>query len=101
MAAPRLRQTKVRTPLAHWRLQRGMTQREMWEAAGISRGTYLAMEHGRKKNPQVRLLANCATVLGVDVGELIGPDLRAWWKRYPESSVDEPEDPSALWRENE
>lgn len=86
--------------MAYWRLQRGMTQKEMWEAAGMSRRTYLDIEHGTNTNPQVRLLANCARVLDVDIGELIGPELRAWWKRYP-TSVDEPDDPRKLWRDSE
>jgi transcriptional regulator with XRE-family HTH domain len=94
--APRLEQTDIRTPLAEWRVKRGMTQRELYRAAGISRGTYIAMEQGRHDNPQIRLLANCAIVLGVDICQLIAPEWKEWWDRYdPDATA--PEEPSAFW----
>jgi len=90
-------QTNIRTPLAAWRVKRRMVQREVWEAAGLSRTVYLKLEHGAYKDPPLRRLNNCAIVLGVPLEELIEPQWREWWKRQP-GEPDRPADPSALWR---
>lgn len=96
--ARRLEQTNIRTPLAAWRVKRGMTQRELYQAAGLSRSVYNKLERGDYPDPPLRWLSNCAIVLGVDLAELIQPEWREWWKPadgYP----DPPEDPSRLWRQ--
>lgn len=95
--ARRLEQTKVRTPLAEWRLKRGMTQKELREAAGITRTVYGRLERGEHPDPPLRLLSNCAIVLGVPVEELLQPEWREWWKPQP-ADPDPPADPSDLWR---
>ncbi len=73
-----------------------MTQKEMWEATGMSRATYLKLEQGRYANPPVRYLGNCAIVLGCDLAALIEPRWRTWWKRFT-NDPDEPARPSDLW----
>jgi transcriptional regulator with XRE-family HTH domain len=73
-----------------------MTQREVYEAALISRGTYIAMEQGRHDNPPIRPLANCAIVLGVDICELIAPEWKKWWDKYDKEATG-PDDPSEFW----
>jgi len=74
-----------------------MTQREMWQATGLARATYLRLEHDLDENPPIRYLANCAIVLGCQVEDMIEPTWRAWWKRLP-NEPDAPERPERLWR---
>jgi transcriptional regulator with XRE-family HTH domain len=74
-----LKQTRARTRLARRRLAAGVTQRQMWEALGVSRATYLRLEHGRMDNPSLRLLQNCAIALGCALDDLIEDDWRRWY----------------------
>ena len=74
-----LNQTRVRTRLARLRVAVGVTQRQMWEALGVSRATYVRLEQGRLVNPPLRLLQNCAIALGCDLDELIEPEWREWY----------------------
>jgi transcriptional regulator with XRE-family HTH domain len=96
--ARRLEQTNIRTPLAEWRVKRGMTQRELWQAAGVSRTVYLKLERGDYQDPPLRRLNNCALVLGVELDELIQPEWREWWRPLKGDPAP-PEDPAALWRQ--
>jgi transcriptional regulator with XRE-family HTH domain len=76
------------------RLLRGMTRREIWEATGITRGSYLYLEHGMLRGPSIRALANCAIVLGCKLEDLIEPEWRRWQQfeggprrpKHPEAS---------------
>lgn len=95
--ARRLEQTNVRTPLAAWRVKRGMTQRELAAAAGLSRSVYNKLERGDYPEPPLRRLNNCAIVLGVALEELIQPEWRKWWKPQP-GDPDPPEDPATNWQ---
>lgn len=95
--ARRLEQTNVRTPLARWRLERGPTQKELAQAAGLSRTVYNRLERGAYDDPPLRRLSNCAIVLGVPVEELLQPEWRQWWKPQP-GDPDAPTDPSATWK---
>lgn len=74
-----LTQTRPRTKLARLRMEGGATQREMWEAVGVSRATYLRLEHGKTINPPLRLLVNCAIALGCQLDELIEDPWREWY----------------------
>lgn len=72
----------------------------MCELTGISRGTYLRLDRGDNKNPRIRLLANCAKVLGDELVALIEPEWKDWFRAdsgYPA----EPDDPSVYWRDEE
>ena len=74
-------QTRPRTRLAAIRVARGVTQRQMWEAVGVSRATYVRLEHGGIDNPQLRVLQNCAIALGCGLDDLIEPSWREWYTR--------------------
>jgi transcriptional regulator with XRE-family HTH domain len=76
-----LTQTDARTKLARRRLARGVTQRQMWEAVGVSRATYVRLEHGRMDNPPLRLLVNCALALGCELNDVIEDAWRQWYTR--------------------
>lgn len=96
--AERVKQTKVRTPLAEARVRRGLTQTEVAAAAGMSRTTYNKLERGGFEAPPLRYLNNCAVVLGVArVEDLFEPRWRDWYQPQP-GDPPAPEDPSKLWR---
>ncbi|MGA2469273.1 MAG: helix-turn-helix transcriptional regulator [Solirubrobacteraceae bacterium] len=86
----------AQTKLAQARVRRGVTQEEMADATGISTATYWRLEHGRLSDPSIRLLANCALALGVEVEELIEDEWREWLvldQRRPH-----PPDAASFWR---
>lgn len=98
--APRRGASSAATKLAAVRLRRGMTQREVANATGISYATYQRLERGELDNPPLRYLTNCALVLGVRLGDLV-EDEWLQWKRF---DVDTPEPPTResrrrLWRD--
>ena len=73
--------TDARTKLAHRRLARGVTQRQMWEALGVSRATHLRLEQGRMDDRSLRLLVNCAIALDCRLDDLIEDEWRQWYTR--------------------
>jgi len=77
------------------RVRRGMTQQEMWQATGISRTSYIRLEHGGYRNPPLRSLSNCAIVLGCQLEDLI----EAKWREWLDFSADAPRpaQPPAAW----
>jgi transcriptional regulator with XRE-family HTH domain len=88
-------QTKVETKLAAWRVKRGMTQKELARAIGISLSSYYRLERGMNRNPPLGYLANAAIVLGCKLEDLIEDRWRSWhvlWQLNP------PERPKELWR---
>jgi transcriptional regulator with XRE-family HTH domain len=93
-----LEQTKPRTALARWRVKRGVTQSEMAAATGLSRTTYIKLEHGRFENPPIRYLANCALALGCEIDDLIETQWREWLA-FDEADAPRPPDQRVLWRE--
>ena len=74
-----LTQTNARTLLAHRRLAARLTQRQMWEALGVSKANYVRLEQGRLVNPPLRLLQNCAIALGCKLDDIIEPEWREWY----------------------
>jgi transcriptional regulator with XRE-family HTH domain len=88
--------TSSQSPLAWWRLRRGMTQEELAEAAGVPVASYRRMERGEVTAVNLAHLSNCAWVLGVDHTDLIDPDWLAW--RAPDAGPDEPPAPGSRWR---
>lgn len=96
-----LEQTQARTPLARMRLKRGVTQKQMWEATGISRSAYMRMERGTHPNPPIRYVANCAIALGCDIEDLIQDEWREWWVRAPGHEPAAPPDRREFWGEND
>jgi transcriptional regulator with XRE-family HTH domain len=91
-------QTKVETKLARKRVERGMTQEEVADAAGIRLSTYWKLERGRMENPGVRYFVNCAVVLGCKVEDLLDDELLEWWRPHLVWSPHRPESPKKLWR---
>lgn len=73
-----MEQTDIRTRIGYWRAQRGMTQREAWEAAGLTRSTYKALERGDMQHPPLRVLVNLALVFDVAFEELLEDDWKRW-----------------------
>jgi transcriptional regulator with XRE-family HTH domain len=59
------------------RLERGLYQDEVADAAGLSLTTYRKLETGRLANPKVQLLLRCAAALGCTVDDLIEPSWQA------------------------
>ena len=55
-----------------------MTQREVWEASGLTRSTYKALERGDVQHPPVRVLVNLALVFDVAFEELLEDDWKRW-----------------------
>jgi len=53
-----------------WRLRVGLSQVELASAAGVVRSAVTAVEDGRTKRPDDRILGVLASRLGVGVGEL-------------------------------
>jgi DNA-binding XRE family transcriptional regulator len=72
-----------------------MTQREMWEATGITRESYLYLEHGMLRSPSIRALNNRAIVLGCKLEDLIEPEWRRWLKL--DDGPPRPKHPERLW----
>jgi transcriptional regulator with XRE-family HTH domain len=96
----RRKASKASSKLAAVRLRRGMTQREVAAASGISYATYQRLERGEIDNPPLRYLTNCALVLGVRVGDLI-EDAWLQWMRFDEHTPPAPtkDQRSQRWRD--
>jgi DNA-binding XRE family transcriptional regulator len=60
------------TPLAFWRRRRGLTQAALADAVGISQA-YLAQIEGGKRTGDVKVYQRVASVLRVDVDDLLIP----------------------------
>lgn len=97
---PRRGASSATTKLAAVRLRRGMTQREVADATGISYATYQRLERGELDNPPLRYLTNCALVLGVRLGDLI-EDAWLQWKCFDADTPAAPtrESRRRLWRD--
>jgi transcriptional regulator with XRE-family HTH domain len=95
VSRPRQSQSKRATRLARLRTERGVSQRELAEATGISLATLRRLERGAKANPPLRYLSNCAIVLGVEVEELIEDSWRKW---LPMARKTRPRNPQSLWQ---
>lgn len=64
----------ARTRIARLRLQRGLSQREVADQAGLSIRTYRAIERGEVFDPGVRQVANIARVLQVEIAHACEPE---------------------------
>lgn len=53
------------------RNSKGLTQKQLAEAANLTRATVCAYENGRQKSPSLRTLRKLADVLEVDVSSLV------------------------------
>jgi transcriptional regulator with XRE-family HTH domain len=64
----------------------------MCEETGISEAQYWRLENLRLKHPSVRLYANCAIALGVELTDLLDDELKRWYP-FDYSTAPEPPDP--------
>ena len=64
------------------REHRGMTMRQLADAAGLHENTISNIEHGLK-HPRIETLAMLADALGVDLGQLISEKTRIAALRAP------------------
>lgn len=60
----------VRDNIVYYRTQRGFTQRELAEKAGLAQGTIAKYELGQK-TPSIGTLFRLAVALDVDASELV------------------------------
>jgi transcriptional regulator with XRE-family HTH domain len=95
MPARRDVQSKLATRLAERRIERGMSQRELADASGISIATLQRLERGLVENPPLRYLTNCALVLGCELDDLVEESWRTW---LPLARPEPPADPDSLWK---
>lgn len=89
--------TRSRTRLAVWRLRRGVMQKRLAEAVGMSPAAYRRLERDQVRDPSVRDLANLALALGVDLTDLLEPHWLKW--RAPSRSRTRPPSAEKLWRQ--
>lgn len=85
----------IGTNLKHAREAKKLTQREVWEAAGISKSSYTAYEAGRS-DPTGDVIVKLAKALGVTTDELlldeqersVSEDLAPILKRFEALPID-------------
>lgn len=66
------------SPLRRRREECGVTQKAMAKAIGVSEETYRRLESGKKDDPGVRLLHNCALALGTSLYKIIPEEWYGW-----------------------
>jgi transcriptional regulator with XRE-family HTH domain len=88
-------QAKATTRLARWRIERGIMQKDLAAAIGLSLTTYRELETGAMVNPPLRYLTNAAIALDVELAELIEPEWLEWMRIRGGTSA--PPDRDALW----
>jgi len=88
---------KMTTRLAVWRVHRGVSQRALAQAIGISLTAYRDMELGRSERPPpLGYLLNAAKLLGCRVWDLVERDT-AIWTVYDAAGAPAPLAPEDLW----
>jgi transcriptional regulator with XRE-family HTH domain len=88
--------TKPDTKLAHVRMRRGVSQKQLAEAIGISEPTYARLERGKMTSPPLGYLVNAALALDVPLDDLIEDRWREWHELRADRPV--PPAPDAFWR---
>ena len=71
--------TRSSSKLAALRVERGLSQRELAEKAGIPPHTYWKLEAGVTENPRIGHLVNCAIALDVDLRDVIEDEWFEFW----------------------
>ena len=89
------RTSAARTKIARKRLERGISQRALADAVGMTRSTYWRLEQGRNPNPPLGYLINLAIALDCRLLDLIEEE----WVRWHVLSPGAPRPPrrSELW----
>ena len=76
----RMLRSTSQTRLGRLRVDAGLTQADMAERTGLSASDYWRLEHNKSPHAvNLRALANCALVLGVELNELIEDEWREWY----------------------
>ena len=71
-------QGDAKTKLTKWRIERGLSQPQMVQFTGIPISSYQRLEEGNYVRFPYQQLRNCATVLGVELDELIEDRFKGW-----------------------
>jgi transcriptional regulator with XRE-family HTH domain len=82
--------------LARLRVERGVTQQQLAQAAGLPVSRIRELESGRESNPRIRWLMNCALALDVPFDALLEPEWQEWTTF--DTRAAEPPDHSKLLR---
>lgn len=64
-------QSKIAANIKRYRTERGVSQIELSQLAGVTYHTITKIESGANTNPTIETLAKIARALGVGVGELV------------------------------
>jgi transcriptional regulator with XRE-family HTH domain len=78
MAKPLRSHAKYLSRIALIRIARGVTQRELADAVGVSHKTLRRLESGQMEDPSLALLTNCALALKVRVEQITEPSWSEW-----------------------
>lgn len=62
----------INTYLQAWRLQRGLTQKDLAQQAGLTQAQVSRIE-GLRQTPTLKTIEKLAKTLGITVGEFLGP----------------------------
>lgn len=89
MPARKDRQSTGVSPIAHLRTSRGLTQKELADAVGLSVRTLARLEHEEVEDPPVGWFVNLSIALGVEPSDLLG-DAELQWKTYSEKTATPP-----------
>lgn len=73
--------------LKRLRSARGMTQKDVSQAAGISRAAFIGIENGATREPRVSNLQNIADVLGVHIVDLLAEPPELTTVRFRSNSI--------------
>jgi transcriptional regulator with XRE-family HTH domain len=76
-------QGELDTPLARARASKGVYQRELAEAVGISIASYRRLERGPVGNAPLWQYTNCAIALNVELEQLLGRKALTSWHPTP------------------
>jgi transcriptional regulator with XRE-family HTH domain len=69
----------METKLAHWRVYRGFSQKQLAKRTGIRLSTLQRLEQGAaKRPPDISRLQNCAIALGCQLTDLLEDELLEW-----------------------
>lgn len=68
----------MRTKLAALRVERGISQKELARAAGVSERTVQRIESGEHHNPPIRHLVNIAIALNVSLTAVLEDEWTEW-----------------------
>ena len=100
--------TRIGQKLREYRKQKGLTQKELAEAAGVSKPTVTKIETGASSNLTVSTLTALAEALGREPSEFLAPsgeaptsDIMADFYASPFAALAELDDADKAWLESQ